>query len=185
MRGLRVSGALVGVLLVAVGCSSGGAGAGGTLAKLDGWREGGTPGEPYAMLELAYDEQSARAMWDENVGDDLPTRSGLPVEPGRYGDLGDVDLATQVLAVYSSGQGGGCPRWLGDVRTDDERTVAITTVTDMQGGNGCNDDYNAYRVLVAIDRNDLPPRDAIGGARLVVDGDERLGAVIGTYPVAP
>jgi len=124
-------------------------------------------------------------MWDENVDDDRAASSGAPVEPGVYGDLDDVDLSRQVVGLYSSGQSGSCPGWLRSVRTDDEGTVVITTTQDLQGGDGCTDDYRAYRVLVAIDRADVPSADAVEAARVVVDGNERLSTLVGTYPLAP
>lgn len=185
-RTLPVLGA---VLLLAAGCSSGSGSAGsdGTLAKIDGWREGMTHEDVgFAALELAYDSAAARALWDENVPDDLPRLEGDPLEAGVYGDLDDIDFAEQVVGLYSSGQSGSCPGWVDDIETGDDGTVALTRAQDLQGGDGCTDDYNAFRVVLAIDRADVPAQDALGSARgTVADGPVVLDLTLAEYPSTP
>lgn len=139
---------------------------------------------PFAVLEFAYDEETARAMWEDNVADDLSAMEGKPLSPGVYGDLADVDLAEQVLGLYSSGQAGSCPEWVQDISTEDG-TVAISTVEDLQGGDGCTEDYNPYRVLIAIDQHDRPRQDELGSADVIIDEDANLSVTVGEYPLEP
>jgi hypothetical protein len=141
-----------------------------TLAKADGWRQGfettSMPGEArFAVLELAYDEAAVTALWSAAVPGDLPTASGDPTGAGVYGVPDDVDLADHVLGLWSSGQSGSCPGWLASVATDDE-TVRLLEAQDLQGGNGCTDDYNPYSQVVILDRDQVPTQDA-----LPVDGE--------------
>lgn len=136
-----------------------------TLAKVDGWRQGldpaSMPGEAgFAMLELAYDKADAEALWDAAVPDDHPAASGAPTGVGIYGDVADVDLADRVVGLWSSGQSGSCPGWLGAVQVDEE-TVKLVDVADLQGGDGCTDDYNPYSQVVVLDRDQVPPREAL------------------------
>jgi hypothetical protein len=183
MRVSRTAAVLGAVLLLAVGCSFGGPGgkAPGTLAKIDGWREGMTVEDvPFAVLEIAFDVATAQALWDENVPDDLPRLEGDPASAGVYGDLADVDLTTHVVGLYSSGQSGSCPGWVRDVRTDGDGSVNVTTAVDMQGGDGCSDDYNPFRVVLALDRDDVPAQDALD-ARGTVDGRGVLEVLVTEY----
>src|SRR5699024_12182889 len=106
-----------------------------------------------------------------------------PLEQGVYGDLADVDLDRQVVGLVSTGQSGSCPGWVDGVQRRDG-TVDVTLAEDLLGGDGCNDDYNAYRVVIAIDRADVPPRDALTGDPGRVDGREVLEVAVGEYPLA-
>lgn len=185
---LRLLPVLGAVLALAAGCSSGtgSVGADGTLAKLDGWRDGMTHDDVgFAVLELAYDDATARTLWDENVPDGLPQAEGNPLGAGVYGDLADVDFTEQVVGLYSSGQSGSCPAWVGDVTTDSDGVVTVTRAEDLQGGDGCTDDYNPFRVVIVIDRADVPSQDALGSARGTVDGNDVLGLDLAEYSPAP
>lgn len=155
-----------------------------TLAKVEGWRPG-LEEDAFAVLEIAYDDDAARALWEENVPADLPRREGTPLDAGVFGELGDVDFAEQVVALYSSGQSGSCPGWVRDVDHDGAGTVDVTRAEDMRGGDGCTDDYNAFRVVVALDREDVPDRADLPGVTGTVDGLAVLTLVVGEYPVDP
>lgn len=148
-----------------------------TLAKADGWREGldpaSMPGEAgYGVLELAYDEAAASALWSAAVPDDLPAATGDPVDAGRYGSLDDVDLAEQLLGLWSAGQSGSCPGRLASVATDGD-VVRLVEVQDLQGGDGCTDDYRPYSQVVVLDREQVPAED-----RLPVDGELTFAVVV-------
>ena len=152
------------------------------LAKADGWSpslEGERFSGYFGVLEIAYDRDAARAAWDATVPAALPERSGDPREAGRYGSLDDVDLDDQLLVVFSGGQSGGCPGWLRDV------SVEGGTVHLEEGryvpGNGCPDDYNAYRVVLAVDRDELPAADALPTEDVLFDGDP-LSGLVTTWP---
>lgn len=153
IRGVAV---LLGAVVLLAGCSSAGSeeiidpvaptyapdptdGAVVTLAKVDGWRADFAVAvdSSFGVLEVAYDADSARALWDENVADDLPVRTGEPREPGVYGDVGSVDFDEQVVALFSSGQSGSCPTWVQGVETAADGTVALTTARDV---GACTDD---------------------------------------------
>lgn len=141
-----------------------------TLAKTDGWRQGldptSIPGEVgFAVLELAYDDAAATALWSAAVPEDLPTASGDPADAGLHGSLEDVDLAQQVVGLWSSGQSGSCPGALASVATDG-RTVQLVETQDLQGGNACTDDYNPYSQVVVLDRDQVPTQET-----LPVDGE--------------
>lgn len=130
-----------------------------TLARLEGHdvTEGRYTSD---LLEIAYDEITAQRLWDEQVTGDLPETSGAPSEPGRYGDLSDVDLDTHVLALWSSGASGSCPTWLAGITTTD---FGVRVELDGAGGNGdmCTADDNPYRQVIAIPRDAAPDRAAL------------------------
>lgn len=155
-------------------------GAGGvrTLTKVDSWREGLlVPERTYAVLEVAYDADTAQALWDANIPAGLPAADGDPVQQGQYGDLAGVDFTAQAVAVWSSGQSGTCPGWLSTVRTDTDGEVLLTR--DESGGrSGCTDDYNTYRTLVVVDRSDLPEPSELASARGTVEGVVPLRALL-------
>jgi len=154
------------------------------LAKADGWSPSLETaderfGAYFAVLEIAYDEDAARAAWEATVPADLAERSGRPREAGRYGSLDDVDLDAQVLVVFSGGQSGACPGWLSDVSGDDG-AVVLEEGRHMPG-NGCTDDYNAYRVVMAVDRDKVPPVDELPTEDVLVDG-KALRGLVTSYP---
>ena len=136
-----------------------------TLAKVDGWRQGldraAIPGEAgFAVLELAYDEAGARALWSAAVPEGLSATSGTPTSFGIYGVVEDVNLADHVVGLWSSGQSGSCPGWLGSVDSDRE-TVTLVQVEDPQGSDLCTDDYNAYSQIVVLNRDQVPPSETL------------------------
>jgi hypothetical protein len=146
-----------------------------TLAKVSGWRDGLTEehGMAFAVLEVADDREAAEVAWRDNVADDLPPRDvDLPAEPGVYGGLDQVDFERQVVVVWSSGESGSCPEWLTDIDSSDG---AITVEREATAAM-CTDDHNAYRLVLAVDRDRLPDADALSAARLeggVPDGEVR------------
>lgn len=136
-----------------------------TLAKASDWRDGLSvePGRTFAMLEVAYDRETAETAWRDNVPDDLEARNDeLPADPGVYGDLDQVDFDQQAVVVWSSGESGSCPEWLADV---DHADGTITVEREAAGGM-CTDDYNPYRMVLVIDRERLPSGDELPSARL-------------------
>lgn len=140
-----------------------------TLAKAPGWRDGlGQLEDVYALVEVAYDRETAQRAWDENVPGDLQPRDDeQPAEPGRYGGLDEVDLERQAVVVWSSGESGSCPEWLVDIETVDDRVRVQTDAT----ADVCTADYNPYRLVVAVDRAALPQSDELAGARIQDDLD--------------
>lgn len=149
-----------------------------TLAKASGWREALTEehGGAFAVLEVAYDREAAEAAWRDNVPDDLEPRDDeLPAAPGVYGDLDRIDFDRQVVVVWSSGESGSCPGWLGSIDSADGTIHVERDAT----GEECMGDYNPYRLVLAVDRDRLPSADELPASRLegVPDGEVR------TYPV--
>lgn len=145
------------------------------LAKAKRWRDGFNLDQAYAVLEIAYDRPTAERAWRENVGDDLEPRDrDLPASPGRYGDVDDVDFRRQVLAVWSSGESGSCPEWVVDVETDGTEVRVTTDAT----AETCTADYNPYRMVLAVDRDRLPPPEQVDEATLTAVPD----GVVGAYP---
>ncbi|QBI18832.1 hypothetical protein ER308_04260 [Egibacter rhizosphaerae] len=127
------------------------------LAKAEGWRDGlrDAAGHAYALVEIASDERTAQRAWEDNVPQSLPDADGDPAEPGRYARLESVDLDRQAVVVYSSGQSGTCPSWVTGIETTDDRIeVALASTADQ--GEACTDDFQAYRLVVAVDRDRLP-----------------------------
>lgn len=136
-----------------------------TLAKVDGWRQGldraAIPGETgFAVFELADDGARARALWSAAVPEGLSAASGIPTSFGIYGAVEDVDLPDHVVGLWSSGQSGSCPGWPGSVDIDGE-TVTLVQVEDLQCSDLCTDDYNAYSQVVVLDRDQVPPQEAL------------------------
>lgn len=172
------------MLIPLIGCSdptSGGAEVE-PLSKADDWRDDlaetmdRTPHTWFGVLEIAYDEATAARAWGENVPSQLPRRDGEPTEPGVYGDLADVDFGREALVVWSAGQSGTCPGWLADISTDNN---AVQLKTARQG-DFCTDDYHAYRMVLAVDRDRLPAASALPLDDVPVDG--LATALITTYP---
>lgn len=155
------------------------------LAKADGWRDGlqEAAGHSYALVEIATDEASAQRAWDENVPASLPDAGGDPALPGRYATLASVDLDRQAVVVFSSGQSGSCPAWVTSVDAVDGRLeVELTSTADQ--GEPCTDDFQPYRLVLAIDRGRLPDLDRLPVERIDLPS-ENLTDVEGratTYP---
>jgi len=143
-----------------------------------------TPPNTFAVLEVAYDAQTAQQMWDQNVPADLQERSGDPRDPGRYGSLSDVDFAQQAVALWSSGESGSCPGWISDIAVD-SGYVVVTEVDDSGLGGACTSDYNPYRVLVAVDRADLPASESVATTKIRI-ADTNIGSqvLLADYPLS-
>ncbi|SRR5690625_3392463 len=164
---------LAAATILLAGCSAGSVGGSvETLAKLDGWRDGPGYEGPFAVLEIAYDDDTAAMLWEDNVGAGQAAHDGLA----------EVDLSRQIVALYSSGESGSCPESVHDIELDDG-TVDIMLTVDTGGGDACSGDYNPYRVVIAIDRADVPTRDELAGTEGTVDGNPALEVVVGEYPV--
>lgn len=170
----RASGlTLAAATILLAGCSAGPLGGSvETLAKLDGWRDGPGYEGPFAVLEIAYDDGTAAMLWEDNVGAGQAARDGLA----------EVDLSRQVVALYSSGESGSCLESVHDVDLDDG-TVDIMLTVDTGGGDACSGDYNPYRVVIAIERADVPTRDELAGTEGTVGGNPALEVLVGEYPV--
>lgn len=128
------------------------------LAKADGWRDGlqESAGHPYLWIEVATDPATARQAWEDNVPTELPRGEGRPDEPGLYVPFEDIDLDTQALVVVSSGESGTCPAWVEDLRVLADRVeVDLGSVDEL----ACTDDFNPYRLVLAVDRDRLPATD--------------------------
>ena len=154
------------------------------LAKADGWSPSLAAerfGAYFAVLEIAPGQEAAGAAWAEAVPAGLPEASGDPREAGRYGSLDDVDFAEQALVVFSGGQSGACPGWLGDVSVEDGQV--LLEERRYTAGDGCTDDYNPYRLVLAVDREKLPAADLLPTEDVVFDGQEVAGLVT-AYPAA-
>jgi outer membrane protein assembly factor BamB len=128
--------------------------------------------ETFAVLEVAYDRESAERAWRENVPEGLDRRDDEhPSAPGVYGLIDDVDFDRQVVVVWSSGESGSCPEYVASIDTSG-RDIRVRT----DGGFGvCTSDYNPYRMVVAVDRDRLPAQEELETARLtdVPDGEVR------------
>jgi hypothetical protein len=129
-----------------------------TLATVSGWRDG-LEVEQGALLEIADDQAVARRLVADNVPTDLDgAPDNEPWEDGRHGELGDVDLDTHVVAVWSAGRSGSCPEWVDGITTADDGVVVSTAVPTA---GGCTDDFNPYRTIIAVERDLLPPADQL------------------------
>lgn len=180
MRSRRAAPAVAAVLaagLALSGCTASGTTVG-ALAKTAGWRDGAADGTRLldgwsAQLELAYDATTAGALWDSVVRDGLPDASGRPERAGRYGDLADVDFATQVVGLWSAGESGSCPEWLASVTTSGAGEVSVRTGHD---GDTCTADYVFYSEVVVLDRSAVPPADALP-ATATMNGSATAGVL--------
>ena len=105
-----------------------------------------------ATLEFAVDPETAVALWDEHVSDELPRGRGKPFGEGIYDDLDSVDFDRQVVALWW-GTEATCPQAVTDVRSPDRATVELHTTEE---GHACLDMATSFRMLLAIDRDRLP-----------------------------
>lgn len=154
------------------------------LAKAEGWRQNlGTGPPPFAIVEIAFDEETAHRMWEDNVPQDLRERAGDPERPGLYGDLDGVDFDTEVVVVWSSGESSSCPGWLAAIQTDAAGTVRVER-DDTSGMFGaCTEDYNPYRMILAVDRERLPAPDMLPSADVTgVPDAPGAGGLVTAYP---
>jgi hypothetical protein len=151
------------------------------LAKAAGWRDDlPSPGSPFALLEIAYDADTAARAWRENVPSGAARTAGDaadPADPGLFGDLETLDLGRRALVVWSAGESGTCPAWLADVETSAARRVRVTVVADA---GPCTMDYRPYRMLLAVDRDRLPGPDELP----MTDVDGVPDAEVRAYPAA-
>ncbi len=142
------------------------------LAKVDGWRDGlaQATGDPYALIEIV-DPAAAEQAWHDNVPADLPVADGDPADPGVYRPLAaDVDLDRSTLVVYSSGQSSSCPGWVDDLSfTEGRIEVALTTTAGP--GQPCTDDFQPYRLVLAVDSDVLPSSSQLPVERIDVVSD--------------
>ncbi len=128
-----------------------------TLAKVDDWRPHlVTPPVALSALEIAYDADTARLLWQDNVPADLPAQQGDPLQFGVYGDLGSVDFTDHVVALWSSGQSTGCPRWASTIYRADGGEFVVEEDVDTGGNDVCLDDRRVYRTVVVIERAQVP-----------------------------
>jgi hypothetical protein len=127
-----------------------------TLATVTGWRDGlDHPG--YGLLEIADDREAGQRAFAENVPDGLTEGSSGEVwDTGLHADLSTVDWDREAIVVWSGGRSGSCPEWIVDVRVADG-TVQVRTASPSQGA--CTSDYNAYRAVLAVERDRLPAPD--------------------------
>ena len=121
-----------------------------TLAKNYEMPAGGANDD--ATLEFAVDPETAVALWDEHVSDELPRGRGKPFGEGIYDDLDSVDFDRQVVALWW-GTEATCPQAVTDVRSPDRATVELHTTEE---GHACLDMATSFRMLLAIDRDRLP-----------------------------
>lgn len=184
---------IVAVALVGAACGGEGvAGSGGdeggvvVLAKAEGWRDGlqESAGHPYALVEIAADAETAARAWDDNVAESLPEADGEPSEPGVYHALETVDFDRQAVVVFSSGESGSCPAWVGELSTGDGR-VDVGLRSTAGEAEACTDDFNPYRLVLAVDRDDVPSSDELPVERVDVPSENLTdveGRVV-SYPV--
>ena len=147
------------------------------LAKVDGWREGLAADGVYRLAEVAPDRDTAQQAWEDIVPSDLPERTGAPEEPGVYGHLDEVDFESQVIVIWSSGESGTCPEWLSDLDVTGADDFRMEIDTASVGA--CTDDFNPYRMIVAVERDRVP--EANSPPITNPDAQETLA----TYPHQP
>lgn len=154
------------------------------LARADGWRSGIEASVGFLLLEVAYDEGTALRAWAENVPNELPADDGdPPATPGAYRSLDDVDFSRQAVVVVSSGGSSSCPPWVRDIRTVGDR---VEVELAREGAQACTDDFQPYRLVLAVDRDRLPGLDALPVERVDVPSDNLTdveGRMV-AYPVA-
>ncbi|MFW6296752.1 MAG: hypothetical protein ACOC04_06135 [Halothece sp.] len=64
------------------------------------------------------------------------------------------------LIVWSGGQSGICPGWLADIHWGEAGVLNIEEGQYSPSGI-CTMDYNPYRMVLAIDRDQLPPAEEL------------------------
>jgi hypothetical protein len=125
-----------------------------TLATAAGWRDGLSQNEDASgWLEVADDAETGERAFTENVPGDLPAGDDDPWADALHAGLDTVDWDREVVVVWSSGRSGSCPSWVEDLRTVDG-AVAVEIASPVRGG--CDDDWNPYRTVLAVDRALLP-----------------------------
>ncbi len=67
-----------------------------------------------------------------------------------------VDFDHEVLVVFDLSESGSCPFGPLKAVEVDEETAELQPVLDVLGGGECTTDESSHRIIVAIDRDDLP-----------------------------
>lgn len=114
----------------------------------------------FAELAIAHDAEAGAQLWDAAVPDDLPAAEAW-TDVGRHGGLDDVDWETEALVLWRSGESGSCPAALVSVDVAADGAVEVATDADSGPSRACTDDYNPYRMILAVDRDRLPGADAL------------------------
>lgn len=128
-----------------------------TLATAEGWRTEFGLGVD-ERLEVAYDQATGERAFADNVPDDLPAGDGDPWRDALHADLGTVDWDREVVVVWHGGRSGSCPAWVTDVRVEDD---AVRVERASPSAGACTTDFNAYRAVLAVPRDAVPPADAL------------------------
>jgi hypothetical protein len=171
---------IVTVILVAVGLTAlarAGTDAGvQPLVKLVGWT---VDVDRDSVIEIAYDRPTAERAWADDVGNDRRLGLGSPFTYGFLGRLEHVDFERQAVIVWSGGQS-SCPGWL---RSIDVVDGTVTIETGQRVLFGCDDLFEPYRMLLAVDLTRLPAPHDLPTDDVMVDGSRRGTAT--TYPYGP
>lgn len=150
------------------------------LAKIEGWRSDAARDEmPFGVVEVADDVETAQQAWQDNVPEDIGEGDSDVGEPGMYGSLDDIDFEAQVLIVWHSGESGSCPAWLAGI--DTVNGSVIIERGEHSPGDACTDDYNPYRMVLAVDRDQLPEVDQLPTEDVSIDDSIIDGRVV-AYP---
>lgn len=153
------------------------------LAKAAGWRPALTPlaGRYHGIVEVTHDAAGARRAWRENRPSVTGGTGGTGA--GVHRTLAEVDLSRQALVVWSSGRSSSCPVWLVTLATTPSGSVNVSTGTAVRPGQACTDDYSAYRMLLAVDRDLLPRVGGLPTTDVLLDGAAFAAPVLVTsYP---
>lgn len=149
------------------------------LAKADGWRGELEPtATPFAVVEIAYDRETAEAAWHENVPGEVEERGSTG--PGVFGDLDRVDFGEEAVIVWSSGESGSCPGWLADIDTAQGRVVLERDRDKSRLSDACTADYRPYRMILAVDRERLPAADELP----ITDVEGVPDGLVDAYPAS-
>ena len=70
--------------------------------------------------------------------------------------LSDVDFDREVVVVFDLGESGSCPFGPLEAVKLDALSGALRPVVDVLGGEECTADEHQHRIIVAIERDDLP-----------------------------
>lgn len=93
------------------------------IAKVEGWAPSAVAAfdgaQPFAVVEVVFDRESAEKALRDTIPDDLEQRTGEPRNPGLYGSLDAVDFESHAIVLWSSGESGTCPGWLADLAQED------------------------------------------------------------------
>lgn len=179
------------------------------LAKTRGWRLGleqAVGADVTAVVEIAYDQASARQAWEQHVHDQLPESRSLH-DPGVRGDLDEVDFDEEALLVWSSREAITCPERLEDIDISEgvvaydlqeygqdepmsrgrQGRVEVVGATLLTQGvkvelaaSPCGDRDLEYVWLGAVDRDHVPDQGELRDHDPFVVWDD---VAVGTYPI--